>query len=215
MNKQYYEINEDLAEQAKNSYSQFDYIKNSATEEYKKEVDYIYELAESIKNVNGIDIQEKLQCLCDKYAKKLADWINRKNSSDSNHVSWAIAGPANYNMKKHNQWETRTTKLFEEGKQIDNIIEEVKDLRTYKPKVAKQGVVNNNYNFTNDFFEVVQNEEENRIQLFFDGKPNEEIRNLLKHNGFRWSSKNVCWQRQLTANARMTVRYIINELKGE
>jgi hypothetical protein len=41
---------------------------------------------------------------------------------------------------------------------------------------------------------IVDNIEENRIQAFFNGKPSEEIRNTLKHSGFRWSPSNNCWQ---------------------
>lgn len=41
---------------------------------------------------------------------------------------------------------------------------------------------------------IVDNVEDNRIQVFFPGKPAEEIRSKLKHNGFRWSPYNGCWQ---------------------
>lgn len=41
---------------------------------------------------------------------------------------------------------------------------------------------------------VVENAPENRLQLFFDGKPDEEIRKKLKAMGFRWSPTNSCWQ---------------------
>ena len=44
---------------------------------------------------------------------------------------------------------------------------------------------------------VVENSEENRLQLFFEGIPSEEVRLQLKHNGFRWSRFNKCWQSYL------------------
>lgn len=44
---------------------------------------------------------------------------------------------------------------------------------------------------------IVENTEENRLQLFFPGKPDEDIRSSLKHNGFRWSPSNGCWQSYL------------------
>lgn len=37
------------------------------------------------------------------------------------------------------------------------------------------------------------NEELNGIELFFDGKPSEEVRSNLKSNGFRWSGYKKCW----------------------
>ena len=45
------------------------------------------------------------------------------------------------------------------------------------------------------------NEEENRLQLFFDEKPTEEQRRALKSGGFRWAPSQGAWQRQLTRNA--------------
>lgn len=43
---------------------------------------------------------------------------------------------------------------------------------------------------------IVENVDENRCQLFFNGKPAENVRAFLKSNGFRWSPSNGCWQRQ-------------------
>lgn len=41
-----------------------------------------------------------------------------------------------------------------------------------------------------------------RLQIFFDDKPDDQVRALLKANGFRWSPSRGAWQRQLTGNAR-------------
>jgi hypothetical protein len=45
------------------------------------------------------------------------------------------------------------------------------------------------------------NTELNRLQLFFDEKPNEVERARLKANGFKWAPTHGAWQRQLTDNA--------------
>lgn len=44
---------------------------------------------------------------------------------------------------------------------------------------------------------MVSNTTDNRLQLFFDGKPDEETRSKLKHNGFRWTPSVGCWQSYL------------------
>jgi len=47
---------------------------------------------------------------------------------------------------------------------------------------------------------VVMNQEENRIQILFDGKPDADIRSELKHAGFRWAPSQGAWQRMLNQN---------------
>lgn len=59
---------------------------------------------------------------------------------------------------------------------------------------------------------VVENTEENRLQLFFNGKPSEEIRSKLKHNAFRWSPSNVCWQSYLNRWQISQAKTLLNEL---
>lgn len=61
--------------------------------------------------------------------------------------------------------------------------------------------------------QVIENTELMRIQLIFDGKPDEAIRNILKINGFRWSPSQKAWQRQLTSNARYATKQVINQLE--
>ena len=48
---------------------------------------------------------------------------------------------------------------------------------------------------------VEMNREDNRLQIFFDEKPDEKTREALKESGFRWSPKAGAWQRQLNDNA--------------
>lgn len=51
-----------------------------------------------------------------------------------------------------------------------------------------------------------------RVQFLFDGKPDDETRDLLKRNGFKWSPRNSAWQRQLTDNGRRAARQIMKIL---
>lgn len=65
-----------------------------------------------------------------------------------------------------------------------------------------------------ELFEVVENAEIMRLQLIFDGKPDADTRTLLKKHGFRWSPSNAAWQRQLTDNAKYSLKRLIEELQG-
>ncbi len=52
-----------------------------------------------------------------------------------------------------------------------------------------------------------------RIQLFFEGKPEPEVRDILKSNGFRWAPSVGAWQRQLNNNGKYAVERVIRELE--
>lgn len=67
--------------------------------------------------------------------------------------------------------------------------------------------------YNTNYFKVVENTEMMRLQLFFDEKPEAEIREAIKHHGFKWSPKNGCWQRQLTDNARYSLKCLIKQLE--
>lgn len=54
--------------------------------------------------------------------------------------------------------------------------------------------------------EIVRNHAEDRLQLIFSGKPEENVRSLLKSHGFKWSPRFNAWQRQLTANAEYALK---------
>lgn len=64
-----------------------------------------------------------------------------------------------------------------------------------------------------EFCKVVENTEIMRLQLIFDGKPEAEVREILKKNGFKWAPSQSAWQRQLTNNAKYALKQVMSELK--
>ena len=58
---------------------------------------------------------------------------------------------------------------------------------------------------------IVDNVEENRLQIFFPGKPADQVRQDLHHSGFKWSRYNGCWQRQRGNNATYDANRIVKK----
>lgn len=50
-------------------------------------------------------------------------------------------------------------------------------------------------------FTIELNFEADRLQIIFNGKPDEATRSILKSNGYKWSPNAGAWQRKLTNNA--------------
>lgn len=62
-------------------------------------------------------------------------------------------------------------------------------------------------------FQVERNADMNRLQLKFNGKPDEKTRSILKSNGFRWSPTQGAWQRQLNGNSEYGLKRVVEGLK--
>lgn len=66
-----------------------------------------------------------------------------------------------------------------------------------------------------DGFSYVENTDIMRVQFIFDGKPDDETRNILKKHGFRWAPSQGAWQRQLTSNGKYAAKEVIKELSEQ
>lgn len=75
--------------------------------------------------------------------------------------------------------------------------------------VKKKGSSEQEY----ETFKVVENTEAMRYQIIFEGKPDAEIRTLLKSNGFKWAPSQGAWQRQITTNGKYALNSVVEKLK--
>lgn len=89
---------------------------------------------------------------------------------------------------------------------IHRVEDRLKGLKAAKKK--------GNQETDNDFFKVVRNAEAMRLQIIFEGKPEPEVREILKKNGFRWAPSNSSWQRHLNGNSEYALNRVIEEMKG-
>ena len=88
---------------------------------------------------------------------------------------------------------------------MNSVKERIESLQKIKSKGTTES--------ENDYCKVIENTEIMRLQLIFDGKPSDEIRNILKSNGFKWAPSQGSWQRQLTDNARYSVKRVMEAIK--
>jgi len=87
---------------------------------------------------------------------------------------------------------------------IRNVTLRIEELKERKNLVAREVVT--------DLFTMKEDIEDNRILFIFEGKPEEEVRKVLKGRGFKWSPSRSAWVRQLNGNGRFAAKYVIQEL---
>jgi hypothetical protein len=56
---------------------------------------------------------------------------------------------------------------------------------------------------------ILDNVDDNRLQIFFPGKPSEAVRDELKHSGFHWARFNGAWQRHRSNSAMFEAKRIV------
>lgn len=121
------------------------------------------------------------------------------DKSIENAFSWEKQPYSSYHLSNSNA----------EIKRIKTRIEEITKVKAEaeKPATDKYPQI--------EGVEVVENAEAMRIQLIFDGKPDEETREMLKSNGFRWSPRFSAWQRQLNSNGIWATKKVLEQLKNK
>ena len=95
--------------------------------------------------------------------------------------------------------------LTNNNQNIHRIEERLKRLKAIKEKGSSEQEY--------ETFKVVENTDAMRYQIIFDGKPEVEIRTLLKSNGFKWAPSQGAWQRQITTNGKYALNSVVEKLK--
>jgi hypothetical protein len=162
-----------------------------ALELYKKKLAGMLEAQEQMKAVNkaykagGWEAVKKSGILSEDTIEKLIADFNRFHFEDKPFAAYALTNN-NANIRTVRQKIEALEKL---------------DTREAGGKITFHGG------------ELVENEDANRVQFIFDGKPGEEIRKLLKSYGFRWAPSEGAWQRQRTLNAISVSKRLIPEIE--
>lgn len=116
------------------------------------------------------------------------------------------------------QWPYRQHKYFFTDQNQANIrnkckrLEELKKHRAIADEEKAEGLKLGT--MEKEGLRLEENHEAARVQLFFDGKPDEQTRATLKANGFRWSPRFGAWQRQNTPNGLAIARRFFESYKA-
>lgn len=132
---------------------------------------------ETMKRVNAYYRKHKTCVGCEDIFPDQAEAIDKRME---NAPAWMTAPYTNYVLSQNNA-------------EIHRIEDRIKELE-HRDEIGFSG-----WEF--DGGRVEANTGANRLQVFFDEIPSDEVRSELKHGGFHWSRSNGAWQRQLTKNA--------------
>ena len=160
-----------------------------AVELLQEKLDAMVETQEMMKAVNAYYRKEKTLDGCPNLTQEEIEALKAEMSSKWH---WADTPYLPYELSNNNASIKRTRERLESLK-----------------KVKEAG----SQETENEFCKVVENTEIMRLQLFFEGKPEPEVRDILKKNGFRWAPSQAAWQRQLTNNAKYALKEVMSELK--
>ena len=167
-------------------------------EEWQKVQEDINHTAETIRNIDsGVECGYNRSLFVSNLFGRIATHANKGNVEI---VDKAIALVREWNAKCKKDIITGRHSFFK--------------LPEIARKIRQQAEVNANRENKEVTFEggrLVWNYAEERLQMFFNDKPDEETRHKL-HREFRfnWSGKNMAWQRQLTRNAVEAARQFLN-----
>lgn len=112
-------------------------------------------------------------------------------------------------LSKAYSWE----KLPFVGWQLSNLGQNIQRIKKRIEELEKRSAAADGpaYAFSKNGCRVIDNVEENRTQIFFPGKPSENIRQDLKRSGFRWSPTSQAWQRHISNAAHYLAEKIISD----
>ena len=121
MERVYFSINESAARTAHSMMSFSDYKEGSKTAGYKAQVDKAYELAEKVIEARPTE-EERVQKLCERYSRRLAQNINKDIQIGMMCPSVMISGAGNFPVKKKEKQVAAWDKNHEDYKEVEAIL---------------------------------------------------------------------------------------------
>lgn len=153
----------------------------------------------------------------DEILSKYRNGYNEPISSDDPLAKEKLEAKLEYLKEKHNSYKEFNKKARQSGTDqlppyvLANSNQNIKSVEDrLKTLERMNNIENSGYYF--DSGEVKFDKEDMRVKIFFDEKPDEKTRNDLKSHGYKWSPKNMAWQRKLTPDAIYMTKNLFKDI---
>lgn len=120
----YYEINEEMARQAREMWSFSEYEHGSKTAEYRAEVDRCYAEVDRLPE----ELKERGAAMADRYARRLAEWYNKQFRIEMMCPSVMICGGSNFPVRKKEKQNAAQDRHYQLYKEIQQMPEKIAGL---------------------------------------------------------------------------------------
>lgn len=153
----------------------------------------------------------------DEIISKYRNGYNDPISSDDPLVKEKLQAKLEYLEEKHQKLKDYNKKAQANGEQqlapyvLANSNQNIKSVKNRLESLEKMSSLNDIGYYFNEG-EVRFDKEDNRVKIFFDNKPSEDVRTELKSHAFKWSPKNMCWQRKLTPDAIFMTKHLFKDI---
>lgn len=185
----------------------------------KKSIEWNEKINNFIKNttkmLNGLTpIEEVLE----KY--RAGKWkLGDKIASDDPYVLEKLNAKLEYLENLHTDMKSSNKKARSEKRQAPfasyMLTNNLASIKAIKKRIEELTATKEIEGFVFANGEVSANYDLDRLQIFFDEKPDEKTRTKLKSNGFRWAPSQGAWQRKLNDNALYAAKNILQENEEE
>ncbi|MGX7703836.1 hypothetical protein [Methylobacterium sp. Gmos1] len=130
-------------------------------------------------------------------------------------ASSMITGPANFNVRRNEKafaGEEKHGKAYYAF--LDRVQRPARTLRTPNSATAEKTLeaLGDTVSESNRY---AISAEWQRVYFEFDGKPEDDVRDLLKRNGFKWTPSKGHWERLLTPNALAAAKRVAAQLAAD
>lgn len=132
--RKYYPVSETMAKAANDANSMRNYAADSATQEYKRNVDLVYDYVDRIAEIKP-NLLERAQSMAEKYSRKLAEYYNAYYRNEASCPSILISGAGNFPTKKKNRQNSRRESLAKDYEYLEQYANKIKHLLTMEQPI--------------------------------------------------------------------------------